>query len=208
MLSLRLKTIADLIPNKEKVIDIGTDHAYLPIYLVKIRNFPIVYASEKNSKILKQSLYNIERFAVKDKINLIVADGLKNINDRFDVAVIAGMGTATIIKILKEASQIPSILIIQSNNCLPELRKFMMNLGYKITNEIVIYEKKKYYNIIKYIKGEEVLSREEIEFGKSYHKKYLMMILNKYERNYLKNNDENLKELILDLRNFIEKIPD
>lgn len=208
MLSLRLQKIADLVKDGEKVLDIGTDHAYLPIYLVQKRQFSHVWASDISAQVLKQSSQNIQKYHLNEAITLIESDGFAAINMSFDVAIIAGMGCHTIIKILEKAKKLPAALIIQSNNNLPLLRTYLNKLAYKIVKEEVIFEKGKYYVIFRYEKGKEKLTKDEILFGKNYHKEYLMALLNKDQEIWAKSHNQKLLKEIKNLTNFIEKIPD
>lgn len=208
MLSLRLQKIASLVGDNEKVIDIGTDHAYIPIYLVNNRHFAHVWASDISPQVLKQSRENITKYHLEKQITLIKTSGFQNITEDFDVAIIAGMGAHTITDILSKAAKLPKSLIIQSNNNLAYLRTFLNAFEYKIVKEQVIYEKKKYYVIIRYEKGKENLSKEEIEFGKNYNLNYLNYLLYKYQEIAKKNPHSDYQLKITKLQNFIEKIPD
>ncbi len=207
MISKRLKALADLVPSNSSVIDIGTDHAYLPIYLYENNITKDIIASDISEKVLQSSLDNLKKYNLDNDISLIQSDGFKNIALKYDVAVIAGMGIYTIKKILN-ASNRSDILIIQSNNDHYELRKYLNELGYKIDKEIVVYDNKKYYDIIRFRKGEEKLTKEELLFGKSNNKVYYKYLLDKYKYIYDKSNNKKYLEYITILNNLIEKIPE
>lgn len=196
----RLEAIASLVDKSNSVVDIGTDHAYLPIILYTSNITHNITATDISREVLKQSKKNLILYHLDDKIKLIQSDGFKNLSDTYDIAVISGLGTDTIIGILQSAS-IPDKLIISSHNHLSKLREFMMNLGYTIEKEIVIEENNKYYDIIKYIKGIEVLKETEILFGKSNNQEYFNYLKKYYLDLYNKSKDS--KYL-----NIIEKIPD
>lgn len=185
MLSKRLKAIADLVPLNAKVIDIGTDHAYLPIYLYLNDITKDITATDISQNVLDGSLNNLEKYGLKEKIKLIKSDGFKNVFETYDLAIIAGMGTRTIIDILK-IKQLPKELIIQSNNELNVLREFMNKLDYKIVSEVAVKEKNIYYSIIYYKKGKEKLAKQEILFGKSNNLEYYKFLYDKYENLYKK----------------------
>ena len=78
------------------------------------------------------------------------------------------MGTSTIINILSLKEKLSSItkMIIQSNNDLDMLRKYMVSINCKINKEIVVYEKGHYYTIIEYVKGRDNLKPYEYLYGK------------------------------------------
>lgn len=207
MFSQRIKALGDLVSANNKVIDIGTDHAYLPIYLVLKRGFKEAFASDVSQKVLVQAEANIAKYKLEDKIHLYLSDGFKNLENTYDTAVIAGMGAETIKKIVTTPN-LPPELIIGSNNHLEIIREFFMKLGYKIVKEEIIYEDGKYYDLIKYGKGYEKLSANEIKYGKHHHKKYLQDILTKQKKIYEQSKNAKLLEEIYSLEKFIGKIPD
>ena len=183
MKSLRLLAIASLIDKGSSVLDVGTDHAYLPIFLSQNKKCKSIIASDVSSNALKIAKDNLKKYHIDD-VKLILSNGLDSINEDYDTIVLAGMGTSTIIKIL-ENKKLPNTLIISSNNDLYKLRKFMNKIKYKIKEEIVILEKNKYYDIIKYQKGNEKLSYFKKMYGKSNEKKYYKYLLTK-EKNIFK----------------------
>ena len=207
MNSSRIQKIASLITKDNIVIDIGTDHAYLPIYLITKLGFNKIIATDISQNVLKQAIANIQKYNLEDKIKIYCTDGLKDINEKYDTIVIAGMGTNTIKNILSNGTLCKEI-ILQSNNELPNLRLFMQDLGYKIIKEEVVLEKGKYYAIIKYHEGKEKLSYEDIYFGKHRNKEYLTYLFNKKSKEYSLNKRNDLKIYLEKLERFIEKIPD
>lgn len=179
MLSKRLLTVANLIKPGSKVLDVGTDHGYLPIYLRKENVCPKVIASDISAKALESAQRNVVRYNVK-KIKLVVSDGLLNIEDEFDTLTISGMGTKTIIHILESAlEKLPENIILSSNNNLYELRCYMNKIGYKIEKEVISYDKGKYYDIISYVKGKERLNYINLLLGISNDKKYFAYLYQK-----------------------------
>jgi tRNA (adenine22-N1)-methyltransferase len=75
-LTPRLFAIAKMVDIEDVVADIGTDHAYLPIYLAKDNKAKKIYACDINEKPLEVAKHNINSFDVKDKIELILSDGI------------------------------------------------------------------------------------------------------------------------------------
>ncbi len=207
MITKRLKAIADLVPINNSVIDIGTDHAYIPIYLYQNNITSDITATDISSKVLEYSLNNLKKYKIEDKIPLILSDGFKNITKTYDVGIIAGMGTSTIKNILSN-SNIPNTLIIQSNNDHYELRLFMKNLKYKIDREVVIKDNKHYYVIIRYKKGSDNLEESELLFGKSNNLEYYNYLIKHYKLIYSKSKDKKYLNYITILQSIIEKIQD
>ena len=184
MLSKRLLTVATLVKPNAKVLDVGTDHAYLPIYLREMNICKKVIASDISQGALAIAKKNIEKFQTTD-IKLVLSDGLDKIKDDYDTLIICGMGTKTIIHIL-EGKKLPDQIILSSNNNLYELRIYMNSIGYKIDQEVVVFDKGKYYDIISYQKGKEYLSKTKLLYGKSKDKKYLSYLYEKEKGIYQK----------------------
>ena len=199
MISKRLKTIASLVDIDAKVIDIGTDHAYIPIYLAENNITTHIWATDISQEALNFALNNIKTRHLENIIKTIVCDGFPE-RSNFDIAILAGMGTKTIKHILENNSSCPK-LIIQSNKDLSNLRAFMQDKGYKIKQEIVVFDKK-YYSIIEYIKGKDNLTFAEILFGKSNNSAYYQYLKNKYHDLYQKSK----KEEYLNYENILDQI--
>lgn len=180
-LPIRLQTIVDLVPKNSKVIDIGTDHAYVPIYLYLNNVTKNITATDISSNVLKSTYNNLKKYNLEDKIKLILSDGFKNVLDTYDLAIIAGMGTHTIIDILK-AKDLPKTLIISSNNDHHILRKYLNSINYTLSKEMAILDNNKYYLIMYYVYGKENLSKEEILFGKSNNNDYYNYLANLYSK--------------------------
>lgn len=197
---IRIKTIASLVDKDSKLVDIGTDHGYLPIYLYENEITKNITGSDISSNALKFAKANFEKHNLSDKIKLIVSDGFKNLDEKYDTAVISGMGTDTIKKIL-DIDNIPNKLIISSHKNVDELRLFMNEKGYKIIKEIVLQENDIFYDIIKYEKGNEILNKYELLVGKSNNLEYEKHLLEKYKIIY--NKSKNKK--YLDYINIIER---
>ena len=192
---MRIEKIASLVDKDASLIDIGTDHAYLPIYLYKSGITKSVDGSDVSEEILKFGRKNLIKNNLDDKINLIVSDGFKNLKKNYDVAVISGMGTETIKHILKY-EKLPKTLILSSHKNVYDLRVFMNNLGYKIDKEIVLQENKIYYDIIKYVLGKENLCEYDLLVGKSNDVDYINYIKNKYNKLYSLSKDEKFKRYL------------
>lgn len=197
---IRIKTIASLVDKDSKLVDIGTDHGYLPIYLYENEITKNVTGSDISSNALKFAKANFEKHNLSDKIKLIVSDGFKNLDEKYDTAVISGMGTDTIKKILN-IDNIPNKLIISSHKNVDELRLFMNEKGYKIIKEIVLQENDIFYDIIKYEKGNEILNKYELLVGKSNNLEYEKHLLEKYKIIYNKSKNKKYLEYI----NIIER---
>ena len=184
MLKKRLIAIAGLVKNNATVLDVGTDHAYLPIYLYQNKLARKIIATDISQKALEGAQKNLDKAKIKD-IKLICTDGLNGIDNNYDTLVISGMGTSNIISILN-GQKLPSSIILSSNNDYYKLRKYMNKINYKIVKEIIVLENNKYYDIIAYEKGRERLSNIKLKYGISGDKKYYRYLYEKQKRIFKK----------------------
>lgn len=169
MISLKLKAIAFFIDKKDKVVDVGCDHAYLDIYLAKNNLCKNIIASDINENALNNAKKNIARYNLTKKIKCILSDGINEINTKdINTVVIAGMGTKTIKHIISNKEKFKNIekIIISSNNDHYLLRKFMNKNHYYLEDEKIVFDKNHYYVISKYKHGKQKLNNKELMFGK------------------------------------------
>ena len=181
MLSKRLLKVASLVDTKE-IIDIGCDHALLDIYLTN-KNYKCTAIDNKET-VLNTTYSNIKESNLLGKINIVCSNGLDNYKVKgIETVIIAGMGTNTILEILKnkEFDKI-NTLIIQSNNDLYKLRKEVCK-KYYIDKEEVIFDKK-YYNIIKFKKGKKRYTYFDYYFGLYMDNDYKKYLYNKLYKTY------------------------
>ncbi len=168
MQSKRIKAILSLLDEQDNIIDIGCDHAYVAI-LMAYQGSKKILATDIHKGALEIAKANIKKEGLENIIQTKLTDGLVGIDTKeYNTLVIAGMGTTTIISILSLKEKLKSIkkIIIQSNNDLDILRKYMISINYKINKEIVVYEKGYYYTIIEYICGKDTLKPYEYLYGK------------------------------------------
>ncbi len=163
----RLLAIARFIPKGRKVADIGTDHAILPVYLVREKISPEVIASDLNEGPLEAAAKTVVQSDVANKIQLRLGYGLNTINSgEVDIAVIAGMGGGTIKNILEECKdRYPvSSLVLQPMGDSGYLRQWLAENGWKIADEDIIEEDGRLYEIIFSVRGHEETTNELILF--------------------------------------------
>lgn len=151
-LTPRLKKIAELIPKGAVVADVGTDHAYLPVYCILNGISSGAVAMDINDGPLKKAEENTVKYKLTDRITLRLSDGLKGLKkDEADVIVIAGMGGLLIKSILESGRAHISedtLLIMQPMIAVEELREYLYHSGYCIENEYLAADGDKLYNII------------------------------------------------------------
>ncbi len=169
-LSNRLMTIADYIESKDKVIDIGCDHALLDIYLVNNKGIKKIIASDIIEEAINNAKETVYKYNVQKNIDLRLGDGLNvlNIKDKINTIVIAGLGYNKIIKILKENISILkeiNKIIVQSSTFPHRVRKYLTSIGYYINDEKVVKENNVFYTIIVFNKGKRSYSKFQIRYG-------------------------------------------
>ena len=133
-LSGRLLACCNFIAPGDRVADIGCDHGYLGIYLLKNNIASAVIASDINQGPLQSAVRNSEKFGVRDRMSFHLSDGVKDIPRDFDVLVCAGMGGDTIVSILSDAPWLKSSqyrLILQCQSKTPMLRRFLSENGWR-----------------------------------------------------------------------------
>lgn len=162
----RIETIASLISSDNgDLLDIGSDHGYLPLLLLKGGFSSKLYASEN-----KLGPFNNLTNSLKGTdITCLFGDGLEVYQENIKQVVIAGMGGRLISKILDEGKiHLASIerLILEPQTDEGEMRRCLNDLKWKQIYGVYIKEKGHIYPIEIYVKGEEKLSEDEIEFGK------------------------------------------
>lgn len=168
-LSLRLQTIHDMVAKNSVVADIGSDHGKLMIALYQSGTISRGYAVENKKGPFLRLVKALKKENLEDTIVPLFSDGIKDIPSFVDTVVIAGMGGALIVEILKKNLQKlknVSTLIIDAHSSLPKVRQEIFELGYAIADEKIIREDGIYYEIIKFIKADIAYYNEsDFEFG-------------------------------------------
>lgn len=184
-ISNRLKECAKFVTPYRNVADVGTDHALLPIYLVKQNLADKVIASDVGVGPLGFAKRNVMSEGIKN-IDVVLSDGIKHITDDTEVIIISGMGGKLIADILKDDLRNTKKLILQPNMAANLLRLHLQSIGFKITEEVVLNDNNIYYEIIIAEKGEMSLTEDEVIFGP-------INLVNKTEQFYKYWNEQLLK---------------
>lgn len=190
-LTKRLKRIASYVPKGNIVADVGTDHGYIPIYLVISGISPFVYAMDIRKGPLEKAKHNIQSYHIENSVETILSDGLKELGNRkVDTLIIAGMGGMLIHKILtEEQDKLKDIahLILSPHLDVEQVRRTVHQLGFYITQEDFIEEDGKFYPIINCKHGEEHYTDLEYQYGKALvkesHKTYLSYLRHILDQN-------------------------
>lgn len=154
----RIIEIADYISKNSQVLDIGTDHGYIPLYLLKNKITDKITATDINTKPLLQAKKTLVDYKDLETLKFVKSNGFENIIDiaSYQYIIIAGLGGKTIEIILKNYKD-NAILILNPTNNEAILRKFLYDNKFKIEDEKLIYENNIYSIIIKAKKQYKVL---------------------------------------------------
>ena len=153
-ISDRLLACCRFIKSGDRVADIGCDHGYLGIYLLKNQIASHVIAADINEGPLNAAVFNAEKYGVRDKMQFFLSDGVRNIPREFDALVCAGMGGDTMISILEAAPWLKEghyRLILQCQSKRPELRKYLSENGWFIREESVLKDGKFLYTVMEVV---------------------------------------------------------
>lgn len=149
----RLALIASFVPECTSVCDVGTDHGYIPVYLVMNGTCKKALAMDINEGPLLAAKENINIYGLQDKIDTRLGNGLVPLKkEEADVIVIAGMGGILIKDILEaslEKAKASNYLILQPMNAIEVLREWLYKNGFEITDEELTNEEAKIYNVMK-----------------------------------------------------------
>ena len=156
-LSKRLSAIGEMVTEGNRLVDVGCDHGYLPVYLVMNHRIPGAIAAEDVGKgPLERAREHICRYHLQNYIETRLCDGLSGISvGEGDTLVIAGMGGPLMEKILSDNPEVRDSfqeLILQPQSDIPHFRHFLMSNGYRITEEKMILEDGKFYPMMKAIR--------------------------------------------------------
>ncbi|MFP4287360.1 MAG: tRNA (adenine(22)-N(1))-methyltransferase [Candidatus Izemoplasmataceae bacterium] len=165
MLNHRLSTCLPYLKGCTVLYDIGTDHAYFPIYAIKEGLIKKAYAIDNKIGPLSLAKDNIEKHGLSDKIYPILASGIDAMKPEVDIIMMAGLGGNLIYDIFKSAN-LPYVkrLILQPNNNASSVRRLIKN-NYVITDEQIIIENGTIYTIIILEPGHKDYTEKEILFG-------------------------------------------
>lgn len=188
-LSKRLKCIADFVDKGAVVADVGTDHGHIPIYLILNEIADYAIAMDINEGPLGKADENIRQYGVEEHIKLKLSDGLEKLEENeADTVIIAGMGGRLIVDILERGRNVlksVSNLILSPHTEIENVRHYLMDNGYEIINEKMVFDEGKYYTVIKAIHGTMCYDKEE----------YFL-----YGKLLLENKDEVLRDYLLKQR--------
>lgn len=170
-LSKRLQAVADLVSNGVTVADVGTDHGYIPIYLVESRKNKCAIAMDINRGPLDRAEAHIRMHGLGEQIKTRLSDGVQKLQiGECDCVIVAGMGGGLVIKIMEDGEEIFRNLtefILQPQSEIAKVRQYLCEHNYRIIAEDMVLEDGKFYPMMKVANGSaEEYSTLELRYGK------------------------------------------
>ena len=195
-LSKRLQAVADLVSEGLVVADVGTDHGYIPIYLIETKKSPKAFAMDVNKGPLLRAKEHIAEHGLETRIETRLSDGVRALQKgECDCVVVAGMGGALTIKIMEEGKDIFRNLkefVLQPQSELQKVRAYLCENAYFIAEENMVLEDGKFYPMFRVINGQS----QEYQAIELCYGKLLLEQKNAVLKNFLEK-EKAVKELIL-----------
>ena len=165
-MNYRLEKIFSAIAPCDVFADIGCDHGYITKAMVESGKCKSAILADVSEKCLEKARTLLADYIEKGVVTSVVSDGFSNI-ESCDLALIAGMGGEEIVSILSSAKNLPEKLVLQPMKNPSKVRVTAVKLGYKIESDSVFFSGDKYYDLMVLTKGQDTLTDEEIEFGRT-----------------------------------------
>lgn len=151
ILTKRLQAAADFVRSGRKTADVGTDHGYLPAFLVLKGITDCAIAADIGIGPLDNAKKTVEKYSLENNIQLILSDGLKKIPSDTQEIVIAGMGGTLMSEILSAVDWIKNEeihLVLQPMTHSQDVRRFLCENGFYIENEKTVEDSGKVYIVM------------------------------------------------------------
>lgn len=162
----RLRCLAELVPQRARLADIGTDHGYIPVYLLQRGRIDRAIAADIGAEPLAHARRTAQQYGLEERVELRLCDGLTGIGEEeTDCILIAGMGGETIISILQGAAWLHRgdyRLLLQPQSRQELLRIWLAEHGFRILREHFVRDKGTLYNVMEVEPGAAALP-DEIE---------------------------------------------
>ena len=156
-LSPRLLLCSQFVKSGDRVADVGCDHGYLGIYLLKKNIAAYVFASDINPGPLASAVRNAEKYGVSERISFHLSAGVKEVPKNFDTMICAGMGADTMVSILEDAPWLKSKkyrLILQCQSKTALLRSYLWANDWDIRQEKAVKDGRFVYTVMEVVRGD------------------------------------------------------
>ena len=158
ILSKRLMTIASFVPPGGRLADVGTDHGYIPVYLVKNGIVPSAIAMDIRSGPLSRAAAHVQKQGLQERIELRLSDGLDALKaGEADTVVISGLGGPLMTDILsrgRECAAAVQAFVLSPQSDIPGVRVFLRENGFRIEREAFVKDEGKYYTVMRAVHGQ------------------------------------------------------
>ena len=152
-LSNRLLTVASFVTAGNVLADVGTDHGYIPIYLLQEGRVPKAIAMDINAGPLQRAKEHIVQYGLEGYIETRLSDGVNGlVPGEADSILIAGMGGGLVLHILSDGEAVcraAKELILQPQSELERVRAYLWSNGYVILEEDIVLEDEKFYPMMR-----------------------------------------------------------
>lgn len=171
-LSERMRRLTCLVTEGNRLADVGTDHGYVPIALVKAGRIPSAVAMDVNRGPLARARAHIREYGLSTYIETRLSDGLAQLEPgEAETVMIAGMGGMLTIRILENGAHCLDTvqeLVLQPQSDIRRVREWLRNHGRLTTAEDIVEEDGKYYPMLKAVRGRErPLTEADLCYGKA-----------------------------------------
>lgn len=166
-LDARLSAIARLVPPCESAADIGADHGYLGAHLLLVGRCDFVRFVDISEESLAKARRLIAKLHLADRAEFLAGDGAEALEEPVDAAVMAGLGAEVICGIIGRgrAKLSQARLILSPNLDAPMVRRFLMENGYRILDEALVQQGRRFYPVISAGPGAAYYDRLQILAG-------------------------------------------
>ncbi|MBQ8279622.1 MAG: SAM-dependent methyltransferase [Roseburia sp.] len=165
-LSNRLLAVASFVTDGNVLADVGTDHGYIPIYLLQEKRIPKAIAMDINAGPLQRAKEHIAMYGLKDYIETRLSDGVAALTPgEADTILVAGMGGGLVMHILEEGKEVcheAKELVLQPQSELERVRAYLWSNGYVILEENMVLEDEKFYPMM-HVQYQNVCDTESAE---------------------------------------------
>ena len=163
-ISKRLEAVADMVTSGCRIVDVGTDHGYIPIFLTEAGKITHAIAGDVNRGPLQKAVEHISQYGLEEQIETRLSDGLAAVQPgEADSIIIAGMGGPLTVRILKEGKAVADQcreLILQPQSDIRQVRSYLEEIGWHIVREEMIFEDGKFYPMMRAVKRSESLCKD------------------------------------------------